>query len=120
MNAVNIGSEQRMTRGTIGVVSLLGAIAVSLAVTEWVWYWYLLQFFLVFNGVLTLLEARNGVCPMNAMQNKQSMTGYFSIGQEPLENMELADELRWTARRETLQAFLVGLGVVVLTWAIWV
>ncbi|MDX1608368.1 MAG: hypothetical protein R3251_04115, partial [Candidatus Spechtbacterales bacterium] len=96
MNFVkNIGKKQRISRAIMGISGLVVTLfLVIFYIQEPSWYWYLIIFALTFSGVLPILEARSGVCPINAYRNKQSMRGWFSIGQEDLQDIDLSKAIK--------------------------
>lgn len=113
---INIGKKQRSTRKGLGVVLIIvglviGLIAGSNAAS------LLLVFAAFYAGSLCLLEVYFGVCPANALQGKQSMHGYFSAGQEKVEDPLLVRAAREVAVKEGwLAAILAALLTIPFFW----
>ena len=105
---INIGKKQRSTRKGLGVVLIIVGLVVGFndgnAVTGVASL--LLIFALLYAGSLCLLEVYFGVCPANALQGKQSMKGYFSAGQEKVNDPLLVRAARKVALKEGWQALI--------------
>lgn len=109
---VNIGINQRQTRGALGLLTLFLAGLLFFIFSTRAWYWYLAGYLLVFNGVMLVLEAKNDVCPINAFRKMQSITGYFSLGKESVEDANRATRLKKIAYTETTQSVLVAFFII--------
>ena len=108
---INIGKKQRSTRKGLGVVLIIAGLVVGFingrnAAS------LLLIFALLYGGSLCLLEVYFGVCPANALQGKQSMHGYFSAGQEKVEDPLLVRAARKVAVK---QGWLAAIPAALLT-----
>ena len=68
----------------------------------------LLVFVAFYGGSLCLLEVYFGVCPANALQGKQSMHGYFSAGQERVDDPMLVRAARKVAVKEGWLAIIAA------------
>ena len=99
---INIGKKQRSTRKILGVVLIVGGLVVGLLDgSAFTGVGSLLTIFaLLFVGSLCLFEVHFGVCPANALQGKQSMHGYFSAGQERVNDPWLVRAARKVAVKE--------------------
>ncbi len=96
---VNIGTKQRSTRKGLGILLIVVGIAVGFIMGSNVAS-LLLVFAAFYLGSLCLIEVYFGVCPANALQGKQSMHGYFSTGQEKVEDPLLVRAARKVAVKE--------------------
>ncbi|MDX1607755.1 MAG: DUF2892 domain-containing protein [Candidatus Spechtbacterales bacterium] len=104
----NIGKKQRITRGVLGALLLLFFIYLTLFYIEgFTPFWYIVLFVIVYNGLFLLLEARTGVCPINTYREKQSMSGWLSLGKEDLEDKSLSIHFKEISRKNSTKA-LVG------------
>jgi hypothetical protein len=99
---INIGKKQRWTRKVLGVALIIGGLVVGLldGNTAGGIASLLLIFGLFYVGSLCLFEVFFGVCPANALQGKQSMHGYFSAGQEKVNDPFLVRAARKVAVKE--------------------
>lgn len=110
MQIANIGKKQRITRGAMGAALLLAYLYLAIFyVQEFTLLWLAGLFVLVYNGVFLLFEARTGVCPVNAYREKQSMTGYLSIGKEDLQDKTLIVGFKEISRKNAFESLLVTL-----------
>ena len=112
---VNIGQNQRLTRKVMGLATLLGGFIIGVLITNSQTNpaLHLITFILAFLGFITYLEGYYGVCPMNAMRGKQSMEGYFSIGQEDVEDESQIRAAKQVVMQEVWQAVILAVLVTI-------
>ena len=104
---INIGAKQRSTRKVLGVVLISVGLVVGFIGTADRTS-LLLVFVAFYGGSLCLLEVYFGVCPANALQGKQSMHGYFSAGQERVDDPMLVRAARKVAVKEGWLAIIAA------------
>lgn len=103
---INIGKKQRSTRKVLGVALIVGGLALGFLDRTASAASLLLIFAVLYGGSLCLLEVYFGVCPANAVQGKQSMHGYFSAGQEKVDDPVLVRAARKVAIKESWLAVI--------------
>ena len=96
---INIGTKQRSTRKGLGILLIIVGLVVGFIVGSNAAS-LLLIFAAFYVGSLCLFEVYFGVCPANALQGKQSMHGYFSAGQEKVDDPLLVRAARKAAVKE--------------------
>ena len=97
---INIGSKQKSTRKALGIALIIVGLMVGFIDGDANAASLPIIFAAFYVGSLCLLEVYFGVCPANAVQGKQSMHGYFSAGQEKVEDRLLVRAAREVAFKE--------------------
>lgn len=110
---INIGRKQRLVRGPLGLVVLgiTAAVAVQIVQEDLILWWHLLFLVLLQNGLMLIMEWDMGVCPVNAIRGKKSMTGWFSIGKEDVEDSKRLKAARQAARKQWVLSTLTAVVV---------
>jgi hypothetical protein len=116
---VNIGQQQRNVRGGMGLVVLGISTVVSVQIVQdGLTLWLgLLLLVLLQNGIMLMMEWNMGVCPVNAMRGRKSMTGWFSIGKKFVKDNRRLKAARKAARKQLVWSTIIaviGTGIVLL------
>ena len=117
---VNLGAGQRTARRALGYMLLLATVALAVAyiagdMSPW---WLLAVAVLMQNGVLLVLEARHGVCPLNAELGRQNMAGMAPLGREPFRDPSLVPAVKRVARKDVAVSILVAAVTVAVVWGV--
>lgn len=114
---VNIGRKQRNVRGALGIVLLaISAGVIVQIVQEASTFWLpILLLVLLQNGIQLLMEWKMGVCPVNALRGRQSMTGWFSIGKEKVQDQQKVKAARRAALIQLVWSIIMA---VIITGAV--
>ena len=114
---INIGTKQRSTRKVLGIVLITGGLVLGFVNGTASAASLLLIFAVFYGGSLCLFEVYFGVCPANALQGKQSMHGYFSAGQEKVDDPVLVRAARKVAVKESWLAVIpAAIGTIPFIW----
>lgn len=108
---VNIGRKQRNVRGALGIVVLgISAGIIVQIVQEGSTFWLaLLLLVLTQSGIQLLMEWNMGVCPVNALRGRQSMSGWFSIGKEEVPDQQRVKAARRATRKQLVLSILIAI-----------
>lgn len=109
---VNIEKQQQFTRRFTGIILLIIAVFWSVVAITSNWEIILRSgvFIFYFSGFLMVIEAKNAVCVVNAMRNRQGKTGWIGvINQEKIKDNVSAQMIRKIASKQFLQATIISI-----------
>ena len=106
----NIGTKQRTFRNIAGLIVLVFALGWSILaiISDWDILLRGFSYILYVTAILSILEGRTGVCSINAVRDSQSMSGWFSTGQEKVEDPEKSRFFRKSAFKITVQSLVIA------------